>query len=78
MGDTRELRFPESRETAQTFVYGDQTPYRPEQCAAESTTTFYARQCRRRPGHGPSGMFCRQHGLVVTLLTAETPERPRP
>ena len=73
MSDPRELRFPESRETAETFTYGNHTPYDPDRCAAESTTTYLPRQCRRRPGHGPNRMFCRQHGLVVTLLTAEEP-----
>jgi len=71
MSDPRELRWPKSREAAATFIYGNRAAFDPERCAAENTTTYHHRQCRRRPGFGPLGMFCRQHGPLVARLTAE-------
>lgn len=41
-------------------------PYHPDQCCVEvggssSWGPANARQCARKPGHGPNGLYCRQH-----------------
>ena len=79
MATHSDIVFPRSREQAERYRYGITSqnqagdPYDPDRCAAEVTSVWHHRQCRRRPGYGPSSMFCRQHGPIVTRLTAEEP-----
>lgn len=43
------------------------SPYREDRCACEvfdGRALFY--QCCRKPGHGPAGLFCKQHAQKVT------------
>lgn len=40
--------------------------YKPSQCAYEcyaGIAQFY--QCPRKPGHGPAGLYCKQHAKIV-------------
>ena len=52
------------------------TPYKPDRCAYEvSEPPHYlsSHQCTRKPGHGPDGLFCKQHARVVTRREDRTP-----
>jgi len=59
---------PETPEEAAQVEYG--TPYRPigynaTRCVERvhdggRWPSFH--QCQRKPGHGPGGLYCRQHG----------------
>lgn len=45
-------------------------PYAPERCAFELIANNrggwpYFRQCRRKPGHGAGGLYCKQHAKRV-------------
>ena len=53
-------RLPRSPGEAPLTRYGS-GPYQPDRCAA--MTVWNGNQCRRRPGYGPFGMFCKQHGF---------------
>lgn len=65
---------PKTKEKAEKYRYGiwdedrQGTAYNPNQCAAEAwnenkVPMFY--QCSRKPGHGPAGLYCKQHSKMV-------------
>jgi hypothetical protein len=35
--------------------------YTAERCAYEVKHGYIGAQCYRKPGHGPSGLYCKQH-----------------
>lgn len=41
-------------------------PYDPE-CCAESVLNWnhLLYQCQKKPGHGPHGLFCKQHAKIL-------------
>ncbi len=53
---------PRSPGEAPLTRYGS-GPYRADRCAA--VTVYRGDQCRRRPGYGPHGLFCKQHGFIA-------------
>lgn len=51
-------------------------PFRADQCCMEvggntSWGPANARQCGRKPGHGPNGLYCRQHATTAPGTLAE-------
>lgn len=72
------MPYPKSREEAEHFEYGRDDPpyyrplpYDPKRCAMECGERpwyIHSHQCSRRPGHGPEGLFCRQHAARVEYL----------
>jgi hypothetical protein len=62
------IKQPKTRAEAEKLIYGcgiSKRPYDPAHCADEvnigdSRWSRYA-QCSRKPGHGPDGLFCKQH-----------------
>lgn len=34
-------------------------------CAYEIFWTFHSYQCSLKPGHGPDGLYCKQHARIV-------------
>lgn len=61
---------PRTRKEAELFRYGKSgirpsgSPYDPARCAAvvpEGGRSVLFRQCGRKPGFGPDGIFCKQH-----------------
>jgi hypothetical protein len=64
---------PKNREEAVGYKYarwaGNRhgNPYKPERCAEEvwpNDRGFIPGQCFRKPGHGPDGIFCKQHAKM--------------
>lgn len=57
---------PTTRAQAQRLRYNkwggspQGTPYNPDNCAA-SVWSRHKLQCHHRPGHGPDGLYCKQH-----------------
>jgi hypothetical protein len=39
--------------------------FREEQCAFEQFKNIFGVQCTRRPGHGPDGLYCKQHAKKI-------------
>lgn len=39
--------------------------YRPEDCAYEVMNGWHSYQCCRKKGHGPEGLYCKQHAKIV-------------
>lgn len=70
------LHKPKTREEAAGYRYaawaGDPkgTPWDPTRCAYEVAdhTGFHFYQCSRRAGHGPAGLYCKQHAKIVEEL----------
>ena len=61
--------WPMTKPEAEKRVYGDWAgnpkghKYNSNQCAAEiGEYIFY--QCSRKPGHGPDGLYCKQHAKM--------------
>lgn len=60
---------PLTRAEAQARRYGvwagdpDGLPYKPCRCAESVWTSIgcSSYQCSRKPGHGPDGLYCKQH-----------------
>ncbi len=71
--------YPETPEEARTWRYGqwggnpNGRPYNPKKCAyavmSEGFCIDY--QCLRKPGHGPHGMFCRNHARIIEVAKGE-------
>ena len=65
--------YPMTRKAAEEFKYGTWAgnpsgyPFLKSQCAAECYDDFTRRffQCSRKPGHGPDGLYCKQHAKKV-------------
>jgi len=51
-------------------------PYNPGHCVMEvhPSCGWIPAQCRRRNGHGPDGLYCKQHAkqVVAKFATSET------
>jgi len=45
------------------------TPVDPDRCAAAvmPSWVFWSHQCWRPRGHGPDGLYCRQHGKMAEV-----------
>lgn len=61
---------PKTLEVAKRCTYGQrpfESRYDAERCAYEvrDSTSFYTYQCCRKPGHGPDGLYCKQHAKIV-------------
>ena len=39
--------------------------YNPERCKEEVWANFTSYQCSRPKGHGPGGLYCKQHGKMA-------------
>ncbi len=65
--------YPRTSEDAQKYRYGRRagTPgqsYKPERCAMvlwEQVRWPVEYQCKRKPGHGPGRLYCKQHAKKV-------------
>lgn len=68
------LERPKTLEEARKYRYGEWAgnpkgnPYREGNCAEEAysndrSARFY--QCTRKNGHGPAGLYCKQHAKKV-------------
>jgi hypothetical protein len=66
---------PQTAQQAGAIRYGERdsfrrgTPWQADRCAYEvSVPPWYIdqHQCRRKPGHGPGALYCKQHALMVT------------
>lgn len=47
-------------------------PYKPERCAYETYIDYIGRQCNRKKGHGPGGLYCKQHAAKIEKHKAAT------
>jgi hypothetical protein len=71
---------PKTLEEAQAYVYGhnfSRRKFNPACCAYEVVTNDRAAhryQCSRKPGHGPSGLYCKQHAETISPTK---PPKPR-
>ena len=63
------VKGPRTHEEARRYVYGRWTygPHVPGHCAARVTSPegFWGHQCSRYSGHGPDGLFCKQHARMI-------------
>jgi len=65
------LNPPKTRKDAQSRRYGAswrEQRYDPTRCAhsvREQGRWPIFHQCTRKPGHGPAGLYCRQHAEIV-------------
>jgi hypothetical protein len=66
------MNYPKTKDEAQKYKYGQWAgrpagyPYKEGKCAAESlpeSGQWFFRQCARENGHGPDGLYCKQHAL---------------
>ena len=39
-------------------------PYNPEHCVEGVWGDYIERQCSRKKGHGPDGLYCKQHAKM--------------
>ena len=46
-----------------------------ERCVESVFSGMRSRQCTRRRGHGPEGLYCRQHGRLEEERRARRQER---
>lgn len=70
--------YPKTLEEARKIRYArwagnpNGTPFDETRCAYDvpenDGVTPLLRQCLRGPGHGPGGLYCKQHGLQVRYL----------
>jgi hypothetical protein len=44
-------------------------PYAPDHCAMEVPAGERLLQCSRKNGHGPNGLFCRQHASLTVSVS---------
>lgn len=67
-------RYPRTLSEAQQLRYGVRasrpvgTPYTSERCAMptwEQSRWPIEYQCKRKPGHGPGQLYCKQHATIV-------------
>ena len=62
---------PKTKEEAETYRYAKWAgnprgfPYRPGYCAFEVFSNWSSYQCTRKAGHGPAGLYCKQHAMKV-------------
>lgn len=60
---------PKTRKEAKNYVYGSSflpnLRYEPERCAYPVSDGIADFQCSRKPGHGPDGIFCKQHAAML-------------
>lgn len=42
----------------------------PAQCAEEVSRDWLMYQCCKKPGHGPDGLYCKQHGKKADAYAA--------
>jgi len=57
---------PRTKEEAEKRRYGQWAgskgyAYNPQFCAASVWDNIRTNQCSRKPGHGPDGLYCKQH-----------------
>lgn len=73
-----------SRADAEAHRYGvwggrpSGVPYDPARCAASvipNERGAISQQCRRKPGHGPAGLFCSPHSPEGITKSAEAAQR---
>jgi len=62
---------PKTREEAEKYRYNQWAgnpngwKFNPKQCAYEACCNFDFYQCSRPSGHGPDGLYCKQHARMV-------------
>ena len=67
------LNYPRTREEAEKYRYGQWAGdpkglgFYSYECAMEvwPPGEWISRQCTRLPGHGPDGLYCKQHAAKV-------------
>lgn len=65
------LNPPMTQEEAEAHIYGRWSgnpkghAYRPGRCAYSVWRNFISGQCSRIWGHGPGGLYCKQHAKMV-------------
>ena len=63
---------PKTKEEAAKLRYGvwggepNGHAFDPRHCAYEVSGDWMGYQCYRKPGHGPDGLYCKQHAKMVT------------
>lgn len=69
---------PMTVEEARKHVYGvnlSARRYAPGYCAYEVWRDMWQpHQCNRKNGHGPDGLYCKQHGKMVAARPAPAKE----
>ena len=58
------MREVTTKEQAQAQTYGPSysaAPYDSTRCVASVWDDWSNHQCHRKPGHGPAGLYCKQH-----------------
>lgn len=62
---------PMTKEEAARYRYGQWVgwphgfAYNQSRCAYEVGDAGFRHQCNRKPGHGPDGLYCKQHARMV-------------
>lgn len=62
------IRGPKTRAEVEGWEYGvGLRTYRPGLCAAEASSPHakWSPQCLHKPGHGPEGLWCKQHAKMA-------------
>lgn len=65
------LKFPKTLQEAEAYKYNrwggnpEGTPYLSKECAYEVCSNSFFYQCSRKNGHGPAGLYCKQHAKMV-------------
>ena len=67
------LYYPDTRAEAETWRYGQWSGnpegrlFDPARCAYSVSDAggYIETQCSRKPGHGPDGLFCKQHAARI-------------
>lgn len=65
------LHKPKTKKEAYKYRYGTWAGnpsgdrYDPNRCAAEVVDDWCHFQCSRKNGHGPDGLYCKQHAKMV-------------
>jgi len=65
------IDYPKTIEEAKKYRYGSWvgnpkgTPYKEGRCAYEVWSAFISYQCTRNNGHGPEGLYCKQHAKML-------------
>lgn len=66
------LDYPKTIEEARKYKYHQWAgnpkgqPYKDGCCAYEVWSNIFSYQCSRKNGHGPNGLYCKQHVKKIT------------
>lgn len=63
------MKFSQPRRYGQCAYNEKGHPEDPERCIYELFGQYIGRQCSRKRGHGPGGLYCKQHAKTAKAAT---------